>query len=261
MEDKKLYYFKSQRDYTAFLYLLIELAYKHFDRFKKYLNELESYVKSEVNKIDGINIEDINDDYEKNETLLKCLSRYSVNYYQFKEIEDKINTTKYLLLNIFADRSRNAASYYRFRDEVKKKRYYEEINLPELNQEMKEIINELYHLRNYEHHMTDSKFIEWKNYRDNEQSDGGIYFEDWVNPNIDIKFFEEVSMIHLVNLYLHLNELKIYFGSILQIMKKDFSIIIGSSMQINRTNIKGVVSLSSSIISINGYQRHLGKKK
>ena len=256
-KDPKKLVFNDKDDLVELLSLIIELSEKHFYRYEIYYKHLSD----EINKyFPGIKLEDKID-----ERYITYLEEYykkidiskTMDYIEYKSIEDKIINVQSYLLNLFGDRTtKGGVSFFRFRSEYEKMK--KNISLPsldELPQDFREICNDMYTTRNYMHHMTDAKFIEWKAYRKEQLKTGR--FKKWPDRVINIDICKNVSILFLYQLYKGQTEFYYYSKKILKQMRKDYSKIFGETMAINRRQ-QASVDLSSVDISINGVKRHKG---
>ncbi|WP_312649309.1 hypothetical protein [Aminipila sp.] len=262
--DPKEYEFTNIRDFIIFLNLLIEITIKHLRKYEMYFNELEMYTLS---KFDEKSVKlicseefDLEMFIEKKGLLLDSMK---IDYWELKSLEDKLDTPKNLLLNAFADKTSKGVSYWRFRNECDKKakkdnKFY--VTLTEFDENIRAIFNNLSSIRNYEHHLTDAKFIEWRKYRENQLVNWGISKYVWPSENIEVVFSENVSIGYLLSTYLSSKKLIGDFKKLLQYMKKDYSKLIGKSMTISKTMNHGeTLTINDAKISINGIKRHFGK--
>ena len=126
-----------------------------------------------------------------------------------------------------------------------------------LSQDFNELLNKMNSARNYLHHMTDAKFIEWAYYRKKQMMDYPGVFGKWPDSVIVSDRYEKVSAEWLWQLVLHQIELKKDVRKILQQMKRDYSRIYGKSMRIEK-NWREVLDNSAFEISKNGIKRYNG---
>ena len=264
-KDPKVYEFNTVDDFIVFLNLLIEIAIKHLRRYDKYFKELEQFTfqklkdaSIDLNFIEEFDAEKLLDDKEN---FIKGI-HYKINYWEYKELEDKLFTPQNLLLNVFADRTSNGVSYWRFRKEYSKKAKQDsqfDFNLMEFDESVRAMINDLASARNYEHHLTDAKFIEWRKYREDQLS----MFKNpkliWPTENITIDFNEFLEIGYLIGLYLVSKEFIEYFKKLLQYMKRDYSKLIGKSIKITRQIHREPLTFNYAKISINEIKRHDGQ--
>ena len=262
---------KDKKDLIILLNLLIELTLKHYYRYKEYYKELFEIAIEQISKISSIKKESIkennfidiigklvkNDDY-----IINC-GKLKYEYSKYKSIEDKIGNVQGQILNLLGDRtSKGGVSYWRFRNEYNKMK--DKMQLPtlmEFSEEFNCILNELYRTRNYCHHMTDAKFIEWKNYREKQLSEAGYtLFQIWPCEKIEIDRYEYISVEWIWQLVLSQIDFNKAIKQVIMQMKKDYSMLYGESIY---TPIKwNEVMLSSHFeVSINGIKRHQGKIK
>lgn len=230
-KDPKVFNFGSKDDLIIYTSLIIELSIKHLDRHRRYLVELEKSISS-------------------NE---------EIKYRDYKEIEDKLNTPQNYLLNLFGDRSKNAASYFRIRKVMKEK--FEEFDIPYLEHDQKtlEIINSLSNIRNYEHHFTDAKIMEWGLYRLNQVSNNSNL--KWPTEKIEINYYEYIKKKDAMLKFTTSKNLQESFVRLLQLMKKDYSLMIGKSMRVEKSHNSSQIPEHNYYISLNGQNRHFGKKR
>ena len=197
---------------------------------------------------------------------MKSEKNYKITKYRYldyKAMEDKIGNVQAQILNLIGDRtSKGGVSYWRFRNEYKKMK--EKNNLPileEFPEKFNKTMNEIYTVRNYSHHMTDAKFIEWKNYREKQLIEAGHkLFEVWPSEEIVIDRYEYVEIEWIWQLVLSQIEFKKIVKEVLMQMKKDYSILYGKSIKI-RSKWKDKVGCSHFEVSIKGFKRHQGKMK
>nr|WP_323410914.1 hypothetical protein [Oscillibacter sp.] len=260
--DPKKYEFNDDRDFIIFLSLLIEITYKYLRIYDNHFHELEEFTRSNTGEelfklISSENFDLIkfrfNKKYEKKPKINK------INYWKYKSLEYQLLTSRNLLLNAFADRTSNGVSYWRFRKEFQKRKSDDEncLKLTEFDENIRSIFNDLSSSRNYEHHLTDAKFIEWRKYREKQLSLSPIKFR-WPSENIQIGLSDFVDLRYLLSTYLASKELQNCFKQLLQYMKKDYSKLIGTTMRIEVENVD-ILAFEDSEISINGIKRHNGK--
>lgn len=197
----------------------------------------------------------------KQENYTSNYKDYCIDYIEYKSIEDKIQNVELQLLNLLGDRTKKGGvSYWRFRYEYRKLKDEKNVQLPELeilSQDFNELLNKMNSARNYLHHMTDAKFIEWANYRKKQMMDYPGVFGKWPDSVIVSDGYEKVSAEWLWQLVLHQIELKKDVRKILQQMKRDYSRIYGKSMRIEK-NWREVLDNSAFEISKNGIKRYNG---
>lgn len=230
-KDPKVFDFSTKEDLIMYTSLTLELAIRHLDRHKRYVKELEKLI----------------------------LENDKIKYKEYKEIEDKLFSPQNYLLNLFGDNSKNSASYLRIRKVMKEKK--EEFNLDyiEHDQKTREILNSLYSIRNYEHHFTDSKMMEWGLYR--KKLLLTMSHINWPSEEIVINYSEFVDKKFVVNNNEAAKEMQDCFKKLLQLMKKDYSSMVGKSVKILRNSNANLSTEDYFQISVNGHYRHLGKRK
>jgi len=271
--DPKIKDFKSSEDLVIFLNLIIELSLKHFNRYDVYYDELSKKSIKTLSEITNIETNKITE-FSFEEILLSSMNiklysenrqKHRLRYIDYKSLEDKMNFVGGQLLNLLGDRTKKGGvSYWRFREEIKKLQERENtklLDLTGLDEKLRHELNKLYSERNYTHHMTDAKFIEWENYRRNQLNEHGLkLFEYWPTEKIEIDVFEYVEVEWLWQFYLAQIEFKKSVKNVIQQMKKDYSILYKKSIQIQK-KYYDVMNCSHFEISMNGIERHLGKKK
>ena len=271
--DPKRIDFQNKDDLIIFLNLIIELTTRHFNRYKDYYDELLNLATEQISKISGVEKENITEDniaevirkYIATDDFRNNHEEFKYKYLEYKSIDDKISNVQGQILNLLGDRtSKGGVSYWRFRDEYNKMIKKKQIDLPilmEFSDEFNKTLNDLYKARNYSHHMTDAKFIEWKNYREKQLIEAGYkLFQVWPSEMIEINRYEYVSIEWIWQLLLAQINFKREVKKVLMHMKKDYSILYGKSIRIN-TKPMDVMESSHFEISINGLKRHQGKIK
>lgn len=267
--DPKVYEFNDVRDFVVFLNLLIEITIKYLRKYDKYYDDLEKFTISKLD--DSLRELVCSEEFDlekyipsRNNRDRKKLISEKINYWELKSLEDKLFTPRNLLLNAFADRTSNGVSYWRFRKECEKKAKLNnkfDFDLTEFDEKTRALLNDLGSLRNYEHHMTDAKFIEWRKFREGQLIDSGAPLSTWPTETIEVNFNNSVDIVYLLSTYLSSRELKNHFKQLLQCMKRDYSKLVGRNVRIFKIEHEDVLPLSDAKISINGMKRHEGKLK
>ena len=270
--DPKKMDFESKNDLIAYLNLIIELTIKHFNRYKEYYRELLDLAAEQTGKLAGVEKEKITEDNFQ-EIIKKCLKtdefrnhheKLKYKYLEYKSVEDRIGNVQNQILNLLGDRtSKGGVSYWRFRDEYRKmkKKQPDLPALAEFSDEFNGTLNDFYRTRNYSHHMTDAKFMEWKKYREEELKQAGHkLFQVWPSETITIARYDYVSIEWIWQLLLAHIAFKSSVEEVLTQMKKDYSVLYGKSIRIE-TKWMDTLGVSAFEISLNGFERHLGKIK
>lgn len=269
-KESKKYNFENREQLIELLSLTIELVDKHFYRYCVYYEELIMLANDKIKEISGFDKLKINEEniYSEIRNVMQLEqymynhNDYKINYIEYKSMEDKIVNVQSQLLNLLGDRTKKGGvSYWRFRYEYRKLKDEKNNDLPELemlSQEFNELMNDMNSMRNYLHHMTDAKFIEWADYRKRQMRENPNIFKKWPDAVIVSERYENVSIEWLWQLVLSQIEFKKDVRKILQQMKKDYSCLYGESMRIQK-KWKDELDNSSFEISINGVKRHLGK--
>ncbi|AKG36184.1 hypothetical protein [Paenibacillus durus] len=229
--DPKLFKFDSKEDLIMYMSLVLELSIRHLDRHKRYLDEFSKIIKS--NK--------------------------PIDYKQYKAVEDKLYSPQNYLLNLFADRSKNSASYFRIRKVMLDKAEEFHINYVEHEQKDLEIMNDLYKRRNYEHHFTDAKMMEWGNYRKKQLEEHPEF--QWPSEKIEINYNQNIKKEDAMLNYKLAQHLQKGFERLLELLKKDYSLMLGKRVEVVTRVLPFSIPKHNLYISANGQYRHLGKKK
>lgn len=277
MSDKndRTFKFESKTDFKIYLGLLIEHVYKHFSRYKEYFNELQEMTLKYIGKFDGGN-----HDIDKKNVILEIekvskFRNYSelrktiiISYKEYKELEDKLATPSNELLNFFGDRTSNAVSYIKFRDVVKdrKKKFSkqskeDDLKLDELEEQIRQNLNGLNEARNYHHHIPDTKFITQWEYREKQLQEFGLIDMEKFFEIIRPEFYEKIDIEWLWHLYKVSKARYETYDILFQRMKKDYSILIGTSMSIMPDRIETSLPVEYGIMSFNSYKLHQGKTR
>lgn len=267
---EKKYVFQNREQLIELLSLCIELVDKHFYRYCVYYNELIMMAKEKIRQIYQVDELEIDDKNIYSE-IIKVMGLdnyidnhkdYKIDYIKYKSIEDKIVNVQLQLLNLLGDRTKKGGvSYWRFRYEYRKLKDEKNVDLPELeilSQEFNKLLNEMNSSRNYLHHMTDAKFIEWGNYRKKQILDNPGVFRKWPDSTIVSDRYKNVSVEWLWQLVFSQSEFKRNVKKVLMQMKKDYSRIYGESMSMAR-NWEDELTSEIFEISINGIKRYKGE--
>ncbi|WP_405172021.1 hypothetical protein MHI12_07650 [Paenibacillus sp. FSL H8-0280] len=230
-EDPKLFIFNSKEDLIMYTSLVLELSIRHLDRHKRYLEEWSRFLKNNKN----------------------------IDYRKYKEIEDKLYSPQNYLLNLFADKSKNSASYARIRKVMSKKSKEFNMNYVEHHQKDLEIMNDLYKRRNYEHHFTDAKMIEWGDYRKKQlKSYPGF---KWPSEKIEVNYSQFISKEDAMKSFKLAQHLQKGFERLLELLKEDYSEMVGERVRVITRTLPSSIPKHNLHISANGQLRHFGKKK
>lgn len=195
----KVYYdFKDRDNYAAYLGLIIEHLDKYLTRYKHYYREikklcLEKYqeLRPESTEISEESIIKLvtNKNYPKEREKYKLIP-----YYKYMEISDMVNYINLKILNIIGDRTKEAVSYYKFRDKLKKENSDTlGFELDDLSQEVKEALNECNSSRNYLAHIGDSSFISQLNYREEQLKETIELFNSNTSSNLSLDNIRELK--------------------------------------------------------------------
>jgi len=233
----KSYNLDNKENFIIYLRGLIIMTHKHISVYKRYVDELDKYIKE--------------NEYDKIKTA--CIDPFI--YFEYK---DKMDGVLAYLLNLIGDETKTAMSYRKFRNFAKKRQSKGlELDLTELSEEIKFILNEFNNLRNWSLHVPESLFTAQfeiaKKYGLEKNSMN-------TSSTIIIPEFSTYEAEWLVDL---LKEHKnIYSGSrkVFQQMKKDYSLLVGESMRIEKKhhNVRPVKDMDIPRIS---YEIQRGKYK
>lgn len=259
----RIYKLESKEDFQEYLKLIIEHSYKCLDRYKMYHREIEDECLN-ILKTNGINIEKIsvqilrdlleNLDGEQGSKLMGI----KVEFKKYTDLRSKIIPDSSKLVNLLGDRTKEAVSYLKFRDELKK---FDSTILNELNEDLQATLNKLYQSRNLMHHVTDSQLISQQEYRKKQKEIfGGLIYkpEDGI---ITINKYNYVEIGWILELYITSCSSIQMFKEVIQQMKKDYSVLIGKSMRIERAFLD-VLPFNYAQISHNAIKHNIeGPKK
>lgn len=239
MKKQKKYPFDSKDDFVIGLYLIAEHSIKYFMRYKKILEEFQNcYVMSAKQKLFEVMFE-TNNIIEGNESKLieelkkpsnyylveKASQKINLTYDKFKDYEERLAINLNVLINDFGDLS--GASYSRFRQEYKKKKY--KLKLSDLTDDKKldDLLGKCMKARNYIHHFAEPKLLTWRKYRENQLKDNqGI---KWPPHNIELNISEIVNVISILTLFLMHNYYYELFNCLQYFIRKDYACLIGTN--------------------------------
>ncbi|WP_342438202.1 hypothetical protein NSS79_02815 [Paenibacillus sp. FSL L8-0436] len=205
----KVFKLEEKIDFIIYLRFLIISTHKQMKRYKSYLKNLEYLVKNldlhneNVTSISG----DIYDDFS-----------------------DRLGKLHIDLLNTFADESNSAASYKKCRKLMERKK--DQLGIDELSEEIKEILAQLNNNRNWSSHIPESLIHAQFEAADKYGFESGK--EDIINkPNpITIFMYSSYEKGWILSLIDEAFRLHKAYSKIFQQMKKDYSRLVGQSVEI-----------------------------
>lgn len=272
---EKIFKLESKEDFTSYLRLLIEFIYKNLKRHTRYTNEIEELCLAYVKKISP-NVKTLKDfdfaELIKDEGYIRSRESIQINYDTYSALHDKVSYPNIRLLNAFGDRSEKGMSYVKFRDMVKKRskkmeseNKKDDLQLDELTEDFKQELNQCTSSRNYEAHLPDTKFIAQKEFRDEQlreymESSNGNYVVGVNLQKIIINTYEYADIEWLFILYVSMRRNNETFSRLFQRVKKDYSKLIGESMNVQPHRVKSL-PFNFMEISFNSMEAHSGKKK
>lgn len=199
---------KSKDEFIIYLQELIGRTYKCIRKHKRYLERLDSYIETLKNKEDDKEIK--------------------ISEEVYGEFTDLLSSIECYVLNLIGDHQQSSMSYKKFRDLIdkRKKRGTIDFEIRELDQTVIEYLNELNKIRNWANHVPESlltseiRLIQEGKLKDHSR-----------NPII-ITIDQYYSLEYLMDLYETSSNFNKVIVSVHQSMKKDYSSLIGESMNI-----------------------------
>lgn len=150
----------------------------------------------------------------------------------YENLRNKINYLDIFLFNLFADESKFSMSYRKLRKQLDKNGYREKWMLPELPQAILELLNQLNNLRNWGAHIPESMlFAEFEvaeKYNKPLSKDLIVRFSTPITVNIYNRYKKE----WFEDLFNESQLLQESYSKLLQQMKRDYSKLIGKSVEI-----------------------------
>jgi hypothetical protein len=207
-ENYKVYKLSSKDDFIVYLRYLIQLAHRQMYYLKKYVKSLENEIDchKEMQYVSG-------DIYENHRNRIAFLTIY--------------------ITNLFGDDASQSMSYRKFRRCLDKSPY----NIGPLSKEIVDILTDLNVGRNWAAHIPESflhaEFEASKKYNKNITMDRIIQYPSPIIINI----YQKYNLDWLVNLLSDLHENYQIFQKVLQQMKKDFSRLINTSVEVVTNHI------------------------
>ncbi len=240
MENKKIKIIESKKDAIIFLNQLIILVDKRMMRLKRCILELED----ELKKYDDVENKIRTDIYNIYSERIEHLTNY--------------------LFNLLGDETKMAVSYKQFRNilDKKVKQGHQELRLDELDKDTEILLNQFRDMRNWSHHVPQSIL--------NSQVDFMKEQTGYSSDLVDFNFSQEIVVVltweyHEITWIKELHDriLQQYedFSKVFQRMKKDYSKLIGKSMEMIREQQSIPRPFNFSLIADNSYLINTGKKK
>ena len=168
-----------------------------------------------------------------NQQIKSDLDKYSkddlIPYNICSEHTDKAYNVISYLVNLLGDCQKTSISYYKYRKEISKriKRGNSDIPLVEISQETTELMNEFNKKRNWLNHTPESLLIAEMEL----VKEGKMYFP--MDP-VEITHYYNVTYEYFEHLYLSNNEFYKNSRQIIQVAKRDYSLLMGKSIEYPR---------------------------
>ena len=204
-KELKQFSLKSKEECIVYLQNIIAIGVKTLDNHKRVIKELEEIISQ----------------YKPDENI-------PVEIYD--GMLNKISGIEYYMLNLWGDGQASSISYFKFRNLVEKlnKKYKLNIELYIMNEEEEKILKKFNLLRNWGNHIPESLLTS-----EIEMIKQGKAFGHTKNP-IEVCFYKYVTYDYMEDMLnggilLH-KEAK----RMLQCAKKDYSLLIGESVRINK---------------------------
>lgn len=211
-KEMKIRPINSKKDAIIFLNQMIVLTDKRMTRLKNAINDTEKLLRkyNEKNKIETAI-------YQSYAERIECLTMY--------------------LCNIFADETKNAASYRQFRKVIDKKyeKGNDEFKLEPLEKDILKSLDQMREQRNWGHHIPQSLLASQENFMVNEQNVSQELFDGLFSDyEVYVSIWEYHDIEWLVDLYVSSQSAYNDYRKIFQQMKKDYSYLIGKHMRVSR---------------------------
>lgn len=168
-----------------------------------------------------------------NQQIKSDLEKYSkddlIPYNIYSEHTDKAYNVISYLVNLLGDCQKTSISYYKYRKEISKriKRGNSDVPLVEISQETTELMNEFNKKRNWLNHTPESLLIAEMEL----VKEGKMYFP--MDP-VEIGHYNNVTYEYFEHLYLSNNEFYKNSRQIIQVAKRDYSLLMGKSIEYPR---------------------------
>ena len=168
-----------------------------------------------------------------NQQIKSDLEKYSkddlIPYNIYSEHTDKAYNVISYLVNLLGDCQKTSISYYKYRKEISRriKRGNSDVPLVEISQETTELMNEFNKKRNWLNHTPESLLIAEMEL----VKEGKMYFP--MDP-VEIGHYNNVTYEYFEHLYLSNNEFYKNSRQIIQVAKRDYSLLMGKSIEYPR---------------------------
>jgi len=205
--EMKSYKLDSKTHFIVYLRELITRTDKCLTKHKKYIDRLESYIV----------------ECNQNEKLI-------ISYSDYEDFLSWLSSKEVYLFNVIGDNQKISMSYKKYRDMIDKKikRNTLDFDVYQLTSVELTTLNRFNMLRNWSNHVPESLLhAELKLIRD------GKALEHTINPII-VHYDNNCTLKLLEDLYEQSKNLFSGFRQMHQCMKKDYSRIIGNSVQVTR---------------------------
>nr|WP_154982825.1 hypothetical protein [Paenibacillus xylanexedens] len=240
MKSEKIKGIERKEDAVIFLNQLIILTYKRMQRLKDCIKDLEE----EIEKFKGDDTKVPTKIYHKHSERAESLTNY--------------------LFNLFGDETKTAVSYKQFRNVIHKKSKQDNsiFLLDELEYEIVDLLNEFRDMRNWAHHVPQSLLNTQIDYMENvaglpsklveyQFSQKEVYVLTWDYHEIEWLFELHEGLIIQYE----------KFTKVFQRMKKDYSKLVGASIEIIKEKQKIPRPKDFKQIGENSYKINTGKNK
>lgn len=182
---------------------------------------------------------------EYNKQIRLDLEKYSqgslIPYDIYSEHTDKTYNVISYLVNLLGDCQKTSISYFKYRKEISKriKRGCLDISLVEISQETTELMNEFNKMRNWLNHTPESLLIAEMEL----VKEGKMYFP--MDP-VEIAHYDNVTYEYFEHLYLSNDEFYKNARKIIQIAKRDYSLLMGKSIDYPRVYLSKPLGVEKS---------------
>lgn len=199
LKDLQEYKLETREDFAQYLKFIIQYIQSNLHLFRTYLEELKIIVNNE---------------------------QPTIPYRTYEDHRIKLGLLSLFLSNIFADHSTAGVSYKKCRKALNKKSDELSINIQPLPNEIGKLLNDFYNFRNWSAHVPESLI----------QSIiiNKMIFHQPLQPSpmIDIETYSLYEFTWIVSLYRENERLYNDFRKVFSYVKKDYSRIIGSTMEV-----------------------------
>lgn len=201
---------ETKEDAIFFLHRMIYLAIKRMDRYKNLINDINDVIKKYADK------------------------KY-IDITIGNQLIERMESLNLFLCNLYADETQNVISYVWFRKIVERNICSkEDIKLSVLDEQTLDIINELKDRRNWVHHIPQTTFTSEIEF----QKEQGLS-ETWIKKmqtdfQIDVWCHKYICIDLIKEMKISCERQYADYKKVLQAMKRDYSLLVGKSIRINR---------------------------